>query len=210
MPTSTFYNLPEEKRSKLVGAIKDEFSRVLFDEVSINKIIHAAEIPRGSFYQYFSDKNDMLGFILLDYQKQIFEQVKASLRANNGDVFTMINDVFAFTVALVMEEKANNFCMNLFADIKVNSKFYLKWPMNASDVKMYEELKPLINFQMLDLRDENDFPNILDTLFLICRTAIAEVFLNISNCELVNLKYQQKLELLGRGFMRNKECKKNA
>jgi len=210
VPTSTFYNLPEEKRSKLVGAIKDEFSRVLFDEVSINKIIHAAEIPRGSFYQYFSDKNDMLGFILLDYQKQIFEQVKASLRANNGDVFTMINDVFAFTVALVMEEKANNFCMNLFADIKVNSKFYLKWPMNASDVKMYEELKPLINFQMLDLRDENDFPNILDTLFLICRTAIAEVFLNISNCELVNLKYQQKLELLGRGFMRNKECKKNA
>ena len=210
MPTYTFYNLPAEKRSKLVCAIKDEFSRVPFDEVSINKIIHAAEIPRGSFYQYFSDKNDMLGFILLDYQKQMIEQVKVSLRASNGDIFTMISDAFDFTVAFVMEEKANSFCMNLFADIKVNSKFYLKWPMNASDQKIYEELKPLINFEMLDLRDEYDFANMLDILFSICRTATAEVFLNISDCEIVKLKYQQKLELLGRGFMRNKECKKNA
>ena len=64
---------------KLVCALKDEFPRMPFDEASINKIVHAEEIPGGNFQQYFNDKNDMLEFILLDYQKQMIEQVKASL-----------------------------------------------------------------------------------------------------------------------------------
>lgn len=205
MPTSTFFNLPEEKRRKLVCAIKDEFSRVPFDEASINKIVHTAEIPRGSFYQYFNDKNDMLEFILLDYQKQMIEQVKASLRENNGDIFFMISDILDFTVDFVMEEKANSFCMNLFADIKVNSKFYLKMPRNAAEKKIFEELKPWINFELLDLREEDDLTNMIDILFSICRDATAEIFLKISDYEIVKQKYLQKLQLLRRGFMKKKE-----
>lgn len=205
MPTSTFFNLPEEKRRKLVCAIKDEFSRVPFDEASINKIVHTAEIPRGSFYQYFNDKNDMLEFILLDYQKQMIEQVKVSLRENNGDIFIMIGDILDFTVDFVMEEKANSFCINLFADIKVNSKFYLKMPRNAAEMKIFEELKPCINFELLDLREEVDLTNMIDILFSICRDATAEIFLRISDYEIVKLKYLQKLQLLRRGFMKKKE-----
>lgn len=205
MPTSTFFNLPEEKRRKLICAIKDEFSRVPFDEASINRIVHTAEIPRGSFYQYFNDKNDMLEFILLDYQKQMIEQVKVSLRENNGDIFLMISDILDFTVDFVMEEKANSFCMNLFADIKVNSKFYLKMPRNAAEKKIYEELKPWINFELLDLREEDDLTNIIDILFSICRDATTEIFLKISDYEIVKQKYLQKLQLLSRGFMKKKE-----
>ena len=205
MPTSTFFNLPEEKRKKLVCAIKDEFSRVPFDEASINKIVHTAEIPRGSFYQYFYDKNDMLEFILLDYQKQMIEQVKVSLRENNGDIFLMISDILDFTVDFVMEEKANSFCINLFADIKVNSKFYLKMPRSAAEKKIYEELKPWINFELLDLREEDDLTNMIDILFSICRDATTEIFLRISDYEIVKQKYLQKLQLLKRGFMKNKE-----
>jgi AcrR family transcriptional regulator len=205
MPTSTFFNLPEEKRKKLVFAIKEEFSRVPFDEASINKIVHTAEIPRGSFYQYFNDKNDMLEFILLDYQKQMIEQVKVSLRENNGDIFFMITDILDFTIDFVMEEKANNFCMNLFADIKVNSKFYLKMPRNAADKKISEELKPWINFELLDLREEDDLTNIIDILFSICRDATTEIFLRISDYEIVKQKYLQKLQLLRRGFTKKKE-----
>ena len=205
MPTSTFFNLPEEKRRQLVCAIKDEFSRVPFAETSINKIVQTAKIPRGSFYQYFIDKNDMLEFILLDYQKQMIEQVKVSLRENNGDIFLMISDILDFTVDFVMEEKANSFCINLFADIKVNSKFYLKMPRNAAEKKIFEELKPCINFELLDLREEVDLTNMIDILFSICRDATAEIFLRISDYEIVKQKYLQKLQLLRRGFMKKKE-----
>lgn len=202
MPTSTFYNLQEDKKRKILSAIKDEFLRVPFDEVSINKIVYTAEIPRGSFYQYFIDKNDMLEFILLDYQKLMIEQVKSSLRDNNGDIFYMISDILDFTIHFVMEEKANSFCMNLFADIKVNSKFYLKMPKNAAEEKIFEELKPWINFELLDIREEDDLANMIEILFSICRNATVEAFLKISDYEIVKQKYMQKLQLLRRGFMK--------
>ena len=33
-----------------------EFTSTSFTDASINRIIHSARLPRGSFYQYFQDK----------------------------------------------------------------------------------------------------------------------------------------------------------
>ena len=205
MPTSTFYNLPAEKREKLICAIKNEFSRVSFDKVSINQIVHAAEIPRGSFYQYFSGKNDMLGFILLEYRKQMLSCMKDYLKANNGDIFGMFYEVLDYTIDFAMEENGNNFCKNLFADIKINAEFYLKMPKNVSAIQEIKELTPFINVDMLDLRDKDDFDNMLQILFSVCGNTTAEVFMNLSDCENIKKNYKKELELLKRGFMKNKE-----
>ena len=51
MPTGTFFRLPEEKQRRLMEAAWEEFVRTSYTEVSINKIIQIAGIPRGSFYQ---------------------------------------------------------------------------------------------------------------------------------------------------------------
>jgi AcrR family transcriptional regulator len=59
MPTSTFYNLEESKRKQIFDACVDEFSLHTFSEASINQIIKAANISRGSFYQYFAEKMEM-------------------------------------------------------------------------------------------------------------------------------------------------------
>ena len=59
MPKSTFFNLNEEKRIKIEKALKTEFSRGSFEEASVSNIVTNAQIPRGSFYQYFEDKEKM-------------------------------------------------------------------------------------------------------------------------------------------------------
>ena len=64
MPTETFLKLTEEKRKKIIEAGKDEFSSVSLDEASIKNIAEKAGIARGSFYQYFKSKKDLLFFIL--------------------------------------------------------------------------------------------------------------------------------------------------
>lgn len=204
MPTSTFFNLPEEKRDKVIRAIKDEFSRVPFDDVSINKIVQAAGIARGSFYQYFADKDDMLRFILLDCQRLMLEQVKTNLRTGNGDIFAAFVEILDTTIRFVMDE-ANSFCRNLFADIKVDSSFYSEVQRGGAGNSVLEELKPFIDFERLDVREEDDFMNMLDILLTICRDATAEVFLDISDSEKATRKYRQKLKLLSRGFTKNKE-----
>ena len=73
MPTTTFFNLSPPKRERLMRAAVEEFAKKPFNEVSINRIIQAAEIPRGSFYQYFEDKTDLFRYILSHFGQRLEE-----------------------------------------------------------------------------------------------------------------------------------------
>lgn len=84
MPTSTFFNLPPPKREKLIHAAVAEFARKPYGEVSINRIIQAAEIPRGSFYQYFADKTDLFRYVLRGYDDLLEAAVMQSLERSGG------------------------------------------------------------------------------------------------------------------------------
>ena len=67
MPSATFYNLPAEKRERLLRAAREEFSRVPYESASVNRIIRSAGIPRGSFYMYFTDKEELFGHLMDSY-----------------------------------------------------------------------------------------------------------------------------------------------
>ena len=87
MPSSTFLNLPAEKQEKLLEAATREFSHRPFNEASINQIIKEAGIPRGSFYMYFQDKEDLFRYLLKGYVDQLFMLLEEFLLRNGGDIF---------------------------------------------------------------------------------------------------------------------------
>ena len=89
MPTSTFFRLPEEKRQRLTDAAWEEFSRVGLADVSINKIICAARIPRGSFYQYFSGKDDLFRYLMTGAKEFFIGCLTEKLRETDGDLFSV-------------------------------------------------------------------------------------------------------------------------
>ncbi|MDT8336897.1 MAG: TetR/AcrR family transcriptional regulator [Candidatus Izemoplasmatales bacterium] len=64
MPTSTFLNLEIEKKARIIKAAIDEFSEKQYEQVQISDIIKHAKIPRGSFYQYFTDKEDLYLYLI--------------------------------------------------------------------------------------------------------------------------------------------------
>lgn len=86
MPTDTFFRLPDEKRKRLMDAAWEEFTSVRFSDTSINKIIRAANIPRGSFYQYFSDKDDLFGYLVRPLQKHFFDLAREEVMAAQGSM----------------------------------------------------------------------------------------------------------------------------
>ena len=94
MPSSTFFRLPEEKRRRLVEAAWEEFSRVSFAEVSINQIIHAANISRGSFYQYFTDKEDLTIYMMGGMQEYFAQLMQGILAEKKGDLFQTVVAAF--------------------------------------------------------------------------------------------------------------------
>ena len=59
MPKITFFNLPDEKRQLILDIAIDEFAENDFANVSISRIVARAGIAKGSFYQYFEDKDDL-------------------------------------------------------------------------------------------------------------------------------------------------------
>jgi AcrR family transcriptional regulator len=89
MPTGTFFRLPEEKRARLTEAAWREFERTRFSDTSINRIIQDADIPRGSFYQYFADKEELFAYLVSDIKSYFMEMCIRAIEAVEGDVFAL-------------------------------------------------------------------------------------------------------------------------
>ena len=94
MPSATFFRLAPEKQERLLTAATREFSRRPFSEASINQIIHAANISRGSFYQYFTDKEDLTAYMLGGMRRYFSKLMWGILAEVEGDLFRAV--VIAF------------------------------------------------------------------------------------------------------------------
>lgn len=105
MPTATFFNLPPPKREKLLHAAVAEFARKPCGEVSINRIIQAAEIPRGSFYQYFEDKTDLFRHVLRCYDRQLERAVSKSLDRCGGRLLELPLALFDLVMTHIRENR---------------------------------------------------------------------------------------------------------
>ncbi len=92
MPSKTFLNLPKEKQKKLIQSATEEFSSHNFMDVSINRIINSVNIPRGSFYMYFNDKEDLFEYLLESYTQKLKIIIAESLKINKGD----LRDTFVY------------------------------------------------------------------------------------------------------------------
>lgn len=80
MPKETFNNLKPHKKEILIQAITKELSLHTFEHISIANIVKDAGIPRGSFYQYFVDKEDLYQYY--------FESIATLKMAYFKDIFT--------------------------------------------------------------------------------------------------------------------------
>jgi AcrR family transcriptional regulator len=64
MPKDTFFNLPQEKRQRIIDLALAEFAENDYDTASISRIVAQARIAKGSFYQYFENKKDLYTYLL--------------------------------------------------------------------------------------------------------------------------------------------------
>jgi len=87
LPTTTFFNLPEEKKKRVINAAVDEFAQNGYTKASITRMVNKAEIAKGSFYQYFEDKEDLYRHILKKAVEKKFKYVQKELNDYEGDDF---------------------------------------------------------------------------------------------------------------------------
>ena len=91
MPKETFNNLSKAKKIKVFKAAVQEFSTKRFTEASINQIVKTAGISRGSFYQYFNDKEDIFLYVYTEILKEKQEILQSAKNVNpDADVFEVL------------------------------------------------------------------------------------------------------------------------
>lgn len=87
MPSEAFYKLDEEKRNKIILAMKKEFGCNSFEKSSIKNIVEDAGISKGSFWFYFESKEEAINYIVENYIEEEKLEILKLLEHNNRRYF---------------------------------------------------------------------------------------------------------------------------
>lgn len=77
----TFLNLPEDKQVRIIEAALAEFADKGYQQASLNVIVAASGIAKGSLYQYFTDKSGIFLYVFdfaIAVVRRLLVQVKES------------------------------------------------------------------------------------------------------------------------------------
>lgn len=204
MPTDRFYRLPEEKKQIIREAAIREFARVPFEKASINQIILNADISRGSFYTYFTDKQDVVSFIFEDSKEQMKRQCEISLKNSGGDYFTMLRDIFEVFVVKLQETKDMlDMVRNIFSyQDNANVMGFGSDPDAIHDDG--NEQNTLWLFENIDtrnwrLKSLEDFGPLMTLGMASLMIALSQFYKCPDQLEQVRIWYDKKLEILRYG-----------
>jgi AcrR family transcriptional regulator len=104
MPKDTFFNLPEEKRALICRVAIDEFAEHSFDLASINRIVARAGIAKGSFYQYFEDKQDLFRYLLQLAAEQKTAYLSPVMdHPEEHDLFILLRELYLSGIQFAVE-----------------------------------------------------------------------------------------------------------
>lgn len=161
MPTTTFFNLPEEKRERLLAAARAEFARTSYGEASVNRIIRAAGIPRGSFYMYFTDKGELFRYLMERYGEMLVESFGGLLDRAGGDLFAAALDLYDAIAA----QLAAGPCRELAEIIRRNRQMEPGQLLTQPGPEaVLDRLRDRVDLSRLDLRTESDLADLFRLL----------------------------------------------
>ena len=202
MPSTTFFNLPSEKREKLLAAARAEFARVPYAEASINEMIQAADIPRGSFYMYFRDKEELFIYLMGEWSRQLTALLEELLEWRRGDIFAAFLDLFDRVQAEYRDPEKKERYQHIMGVVRNNSGAQLSSLLGMegclpAPCRLVEWVDP----RLLDLRSADDLGNIFRILMGVTGQAVLRGIQTEDPAETREV-YLRTLDILRRGMER--------
>ena len=197
MPTKAFYKLDMDKQKRIIDSAKQEFSENYYEDASINKIIKEINLPRGSFYLYFENKEDLYLYILNLYLKEFKRILIELLEKNNHDIFETFISVYDYIVDIKTTEK--NLIDKIF--INMNSK---RFEYAIPELLKKEVDGNIINFIKLNENSITEF-----NANIVMSILIPILFINVSaalkepnNKNLIREFYIKQINIIRKGLER--------
>ena len=200
MPTNTFFKLSKEKQNNIIEASLKEFKRVLLRDASINKIIKDANIPRGSFYNYFEDINDLYIYSIYKYRKKFINLFKQSLNNKQGDLVETTKIIYDEIIYHCTDDN-KQLIKNIFLNFNYNISIKNRLECEQLNDK-YEIIKILeqIDKKKLNIKTEEELLYIIDMIIGFVMHGLIEIFLDNKKPEQIREKINIQLDILKRGI----------
>ena len=201
MPSATFFHLPEEKRQTLLAAARSEFTRVSYDQASINKIIQAAGIPRGSFYMYFDDKDDLFRYLVGVYREKLTGIGCRILDYHDGDLFAAFEDLFdRFTRKQETGDPCDGAVFDMVSILRLNPSLHPMLLLSGNEQTPFTLFSSHVDTSRLSLEQEEDLTDLLHILAGVTVSSMAALSADGPGSAQVHRQhYRNILHLLKRG-----------
>ena len=202
MPTNTFFNLPAEKKHKILKAANKEFARVPLEQASIKNIVEDAEIASGSFYQYFENKQDLFEYIMTsktgDMEKNLIEMIEQE----NGNIINIFINIYDHLIEVGKIRRNNKLFRQIFENIKTSDNLMLtrKEEMNKKLEKILQDLYSK-NKDILNIKNEEEFKLVIEILSAITRRRIV-ASLKYKNSAEAREDFLKEIEYIKRGILK--------
>lgn len=193
MPTSTFFNLKDEKREKIIEVVKKEFERVPLSKLSVKRIVEGSYIARGSFYQYFLSKEDVIEYVLRQDLENVKNTIVTLLKQNSGNVFNM---AYEYLDHAVEEERSKtNYYLHVSEFLKENNI----WLFELLDV---DEIKKYLDLTILNFTSNYDLKILLRVIAMGLQITKMDILNNIISKEEGLKRFKRELFILKRGALK--------
>lgn len=197
MPSSRFFKLPDEKRSKILRAVHSELAEFPVDELSINRIIHSAGISRGSFYQYFKDKDDLLEHVFSDFRQVMTREIKASIEQNQGDMFEVGMDILKKIVAMGSREENRRIFVNVFSYVKVAQSSLER--VIADEEALVDGFVRYIDRSRLKFTSDEEVRELMKLGLALFKDSVCRCFADIDNAPAIMETFRKRIEIIKYG-----------
>lgn len=203
MIKKTFYNLPYEKRKRITDAVIKEFMERPNEKVSINRIIKTAEISRGSFYQYFDDKVDLIEIITKTMFDESSNKAKEILKLSCGDLFVMYIKMFDYFGDYSSQKQTMKIMRNLVDSFKANDDLVSEYLKNRFNIALSNsEIYLMVDRQNLKFQDNESVKCLIEILTQVLKNAIFDVFVAGSDREEVRERLIKKIDIIKQGAVK--------
>ncbi|MGF7060373.1 TetR family transcriptional regulator [Brassicibacter mesophilus] len=201
MPKQTFLNLPQDKKEKIITAARKEFSRVSLYEASISNIIKEADIPRGSFYQYFENKEDIFFLVLEEDRKINEDKFKDFLKNTEGDLIESFIQLYEYLIHSFKFKENKNFFRNAFLNMSHRMEQTLAPELKKENKNgRFNEFIELINISKLNINVTDDVRTIFRILMALTMSNIVESFAKRLSFDESMQAYKKQMDLVKKGI----------
>ena len=197
MPNKAFQHLDENKRKRLLAAALEEFSKYPYDQISINRIIQSIDMPRGSFYLYFNDKEDLYLYIITKYHNILIDFLTEAL-IGSQDIIDIYEHMFDKIIKYCDEGDYGRLLKMFF--IGLNHNIENKLTSHITREKTIEIIHSFNKHADKKINNDVHIDDVVDILTSILMHSISGYYIMKFDFEMVSMRFHNQLAIIKKGI----------